>query len=329
MCNGLYGIKPSWQRIPYSNQENGTLPASAKLALPASAGPIAHSLRDCALFFSAVSAQRPWEVDPDVVPLPYSPSPSSSSSSNNAKEPMTIGIVRTDGLITPLPPIARLMDEAASALRAHGGARVVELDISPLFSRCQTLANALFGADGGAHAFALLESTGEPLSPWLAPRLKKKAPLSLEQARELHARKAAMERAFLEVWRTQGGAGGRVDAFVCPVAPHPVPPVDRWNGVSYTSSFVLLDYPAGTLPVRDVGPADLKAELPEGEPLGSWDRANRELWTKADRSVYLGTPLCVQVVVPKLREERLLDAMRIVEEALKAEGTGRKERAVL
>jgi amidase len=37
-----------------------------------------------------------------------------------------------------------------------------------------------------------------------------------------------------------------------------------------------------------------------------------------DRSVYIGTPLCVQVVAPKLEERRLCDAMVAIDNALKA-----------
>jgi amidase len=37
-----------------------------------------------------------------------------------------------------------------------------------------------------------------------------------------------------------------------------------------------------------------------------------------DRSVYIGTPLCVQVVAPKLEERRLFDAMMAIDNALKA-----------
>jgi Asp-tRNA(Asn)/Glu-tRNA(Gln) amidotransferase A subunit family amidase len=39
--------------------------------------------------------------------------------------------------------------------------------------------------------------------------------------------------------------------------------------------------------------------------------------TSFDRSVYLGTPLCVQVVAPKLQEERLVKAMTVIDDALK------------
>jgi hypothetical protein len=78
----------------------------------------------------------------------------------------------------------------------------------------------------------------------------------------------------LAIWKDQYGD---IDAFICPVAPHPVPPIDRYNGVSYTSSFVLLDYPAGVVPVRTFSERDLLGEMADEKPLSSWDKANREL----------------------------------------------------
>ncbi|OCL14642.1 amidase [Glonium stellatum] len=310
MCNGLYGIKPSWQRIPYAGQESGTLPASSKMALPASAGPLAHSVRDLELFFSAVSSQSPWEMDPDILPNPWA-----SLSTISTSRP-TIGIVRRDGLIDPLPPIQHLLDEVASALRASE-IEIVEIDITPIFSQCQSLANALFGIDGGNNMFDLLEQTSEPLSPWLSTRLKRKAPKTLDQVRSLHAQKMELETAFLGIWKDRSEQRPSIDAFICPVAPHPVPPIDRWNSVSYTSSFVLLDYPAGVVPVRKFSAKDMQGEVVPTTPLSSWDKINRELWTTVDRSTYLNTPLSIQVVVPKLQERRLCQAMEIIDAALK------------
>lgn len=341
MCQGLYGFKPSWQRVPYTGQEGGQKPAAARLALPASAGPIATSLRDCELLLKAIASAEPWTVDPDVVFGPWEAQGELPSRRRGSGKKPVIGIVRTDGLIEPLPPVQRVLDDVVAALRARG-VEVVEMDIRPLFSKCQSLANALFGVEGGNNMFDLLEKTGEPLSPWLSTRLKRKKPMTLDQAREQHAKRTELETKFLEIWKGQDGK--EIDAFVCPVAPHPVPPIDRWNGVSYTSSFVLLDYPAAvsvtstaphrtdferlrgrnstnstfqTLPVRSVKPDDLNGELPTSEPLSSWDRVNRELWTKVDRSVYLNTPLCVQVIAPKMQERRLYQAMEVIDQALK------------
>ncbi|KAF1829629.1 amidase [Decorospora gaudefroyi] len=311
MCNGTFGIKPSWERIPYAGQEGGALPGASKIGLPASAGPLAHSMRDIELFFSAVSAQHPWTRDPDVVPSPWSPTIASSKQ-------LRIGIVRRDGVIDPHPPILRIIDEVKTKLQS-AGMQVVEMDITPLFSQCQSLANALFGVEGANAMFDLLESFDEPLSPWLSTRLRRKKPMPLTKVQHLHGEREELRKAFLKIWKDEHG---EIDAFICPVAPHPVPPMDRYNGVSYTSSFVLLDYPAGVVPVRMFGRRDMQGELAETDSLGNWDMANRELckWgsgTCFDREMYLGSPLCVQVITPTLQEEKLVAAMTSIDNALK------------
>jgi amidase len=263
MCNGIYGIKPSWERIPYSGQENGLLPGQTKVGLPASAGPLGHSMRDMDLFFRAVSEQRPWTTDPDVVPAPWFPSSGMK---------LRIGIVRTDGIITPHPPITRLIDEVRFKLQ-NTGIETIDLDISPLFSQCQSLANAFFNIEGGNTMFNLLDSFAEPLSPWLSTRLKRKPTADLAKIMELHGKREELRKKFLGIWKDQEG---EIDAFICPVAPHAVPGIDRYNGVGYTSAFVLLDYPAGVVPVRMFGEKDKDGDMEGARMLGSWDKKNRE-----------------------------------------------------
>ncbi|KAF2442990.1 acetamidase [Karstenula rhodostoma CBS 690.94] len=304
MCEGLYGAKPSDGRVPYAGQEGGSKPAVAKLGVSASAGPMTHSVRDIELFFKVVSEQKPWELDPDVIPGPW------NSLSSLAGKRLRIGVVRRDGVVEPLPPIIRLMDEVAIKMR-RSGIEVVELDITPVFSKCQSLINALMGVEGGNSMLDLLESYDEPLSPWIQPRMRRKEPLAFEKLRELHAQRVQLQTEALRIWK-------RVDAFICPVAPHPVPEIDKYNAASYTSSFVLLDYPAGTVPVRLFEENDNGGDMSRFPVLGSWDKRNRELWSKVDRSVYIGTPLCVQVVAPKLEERRLVDAMVAIDNTLTA-----------
>ncbi|KAL7777822.1 hypothetical protein CFE70_004493 [Pyrenophora teres f. teres 0-1] len=258
MCDGTFGIKPSWERIPYAGQEGGALPGASKIGIPASAGPLAHSMRDIELFFSAVSAQQPWTVDADVAPLPWTPS-------SSLPKKLRIGIVRRDGVIDPHPPILRVLDEVKSKLQ-NSGVQVVEMDITSLFPQCQSLANALFGVEGGNAMFDLLESFNEPLSPWLSTRLKRKKHTDLKQAQQLHGKRDTLRKEFLRIWKDEHG---NIDAFVCPVAPHPVPPIDRYNGVSYTSSFVLLDYPAGVVPVRMFEEKDMQGRWRVGSRWGA------------------------------------------------------------
>jgi hypothetical protein len=49
-------------------------------------------------------------------------------------------MVHTDGLMTPLPPAQRALDDA--------GVPIVEPDITSVSSRCQSLADALLAVDG-------------------------------------------------------------------------------------------------------------------------------------------------------------------------------------
>jgi Asp-tRNA(Asn)/Glu-tRNA(Gln) amidotransferase A subunit family amidase len=272
------------------------------------AGPLARSLRDCELFLRTVADAAPWDVDADVVFGGWA-----AQGACRGPAAAVVGVVRSDGLMAPLPPVRRALEDAVRALRA-AGVRVVEVDAAAMLRGCQSLANSLMATDGYNASFDLMDATGEPPSPWLKDRVRRKAPAALKLARELQGRREALRQEFLRVWEHEGES---VDAFICPVAPHPIPPIDAWNGVSYTSSFNLLDLPAGVVPVRPVTEADLAEEVSDTKPLGSWDARNRELWTKLDRRVYLGSMLSVQVVGPALQERRLLGAMAIVDDALR------------
>ncbi|KAF1359036.1 general amidase-like protein [Lizonia empirigonia] len=311
MCNGLYSIKPSSQRIPFSGQEIGQLPGTEDVGLQASAGPIATSARDCELFLKTIANAKPWENDPRVAFGTW------VSQGELGTKPL-FGVLRTDGITTPLPPVAKVLDELVQTLRERG-TEVVEIS-APAFKYCQSLANAFFSIGGHNRTFDLLEETDEPLIPWLSTRLTRRPPMDLSQVRDLHVRKTALEKEMLGIWKDEKGR--TIDALICPVAPHPVPGIDKWNCVGYTSAFVLLDYPAATLPVRDFIERDMEDEIqPGSECLGGWDRRNRELWTgnsqPVDRAIYLNTKLSVQIVAPRLQERRLYQALTYIDTLLK------------
>lgn len=319
MCNGLYGIKPGSNRVPYTGQTGTAKDGSSNIGLPASAGPLATSMRDCELLLRVVSDARPWERDPSLAFGVW------EEQGEVQKRPL-IGVMRTDDLIAPLPPVAKVLDEVVETLR-KSGVEVIEIS-SPEFKKCQSLGNAFFGIDGANFVFDLLDKTSEPLTNWLSTRLRRKKQMTLDRLVDAHAKRTELQTEMLKVWKDPK-TGKNVDAIILPVAPHPVPPIDRWNGVSYTSSFVLLDYPAGTLPVRDFKPSDMKGEM-GGKPLGSWDKVNRELWDEktTDRSVYLNTKLSIQVIAPKMQERRLCQAMGFIDGILQRQSPG-SERAKL
>lgn len=331
MCNGLYGVKPSHGRVPYSGQEGGLPTGSSKVGIEATAGPIAHSMRDCEMLLAAIGGNQPWIFDPEVVPQSWEQQHSIHTSlpapANRLKPALRIGIVRADGICTPLPPIQRVISEVATSLRSQSthnltSLQVIDLDLSPLLSQCLKVSNGIFSLDGNNRWFDLLEPTGEPLSPWLQSRLKRRPGRSMDEIINLQAQRLKLQSQMLKIWKD-------FDVLACPVAPHPIPPIDRWNSVNYTGAFNLLDLPAGVLPIRKMTSADLKAEMDGGQALNGWDKVNRELWEQKERKLYDGTMLSVQIVAPRLEEKRLVESMTIIDEVLRTRGGGGKQQSKL
>jgi Asp-tRNA(Asn)/Glu-tRNA(Gln) amidotransferase A subunit family amidase len=244
------------------------------MSIQAVAGPIARSVADIDAVMTHLVPRAQWFGE-DCIPGAW-PSPLSSF---NQRKPVTIGVLHSDGLVQPLPPITKVLNEVAAALRRTPGVNVIEIPVPAALAKCQALAGRLMSVDGGITMLDLLESTGETLIPWLQGRTKRGKPLLLSQLSELQAQRAEIELELQrKLWMLDSGNEQKVDAIILPVAPHPVPELDRYNAVGYTSSFVLLDYPAGVVPVRKFGEADLErgVEL-ETKTLGSWDKKNREL----------------------------------------------------
>ena len=327
LCNGLFGVKPSHGRVAYAGQAGGSLPGSNKLGIEATAGPIATSMRDVELLLRVVCDGAPSELDPDVISQTWEQQPSLESRMG-LQQCLRVGMMRTDGHVTPLPPIQHLLDEVARTLSTRSSqVELVELDMSSLGPKCLKTFNGVVSTDGGNSWFDHLAKTGEPLSPWLQTRLRRRPQKSLDEVRDIQAQRIDLLTESLNIWKERGGywkttdsrakKGNRtLDVVICPGAPHPVAPIDRWNSTNYTSMFNLLDYPAGILPIRRFSENDLQGEVPQSPPLNGWDKINRELWTNVDRNAYLGSAMTVQVVAPRLMERRLVEIMAILDEAL-------------
>ncbi|GKT45170.1 acetamidase [Colletotrichum spaethianum] len=326
MCNGVYGFKPSNGRVPFGGHALTGIQGMSRTSVQAVAGPIGRSVEDIdTLMREIVPRAALWGED--CMPASWSPSPHGLPVLGSGKHgELVVGVLRTDGNCSIHPPIANMMDEVAYFLATTPNVKVIELQCPKALTKAQSVMNKLMGVDGHVKMAEMIDAMGEPLVPWTAARFKKGKPQPLTRVAEFQAQRAELEREMLRMWVEDDECGQRrqkLDAIICPVAPHPVPPIDGYNAVGMTSSWVLLDYPAGTVPVRNVKESDLQLGHPQGgKVLGSWDERNRELWDegKIDRKVYLETPLSVQVIVPRLRDEKLIEVMRCVDMACKGKG---------
>lgn len=338
MCNGIYGIKPSANRVPYSGQEGGGPAGSQQLGLIASAGPLARSMRDCELFLKVVADAKPWMTDPALIPGMWDSSSldirTRLSSADQSEEILTVGVLHSDNLVTPLPPIQQLLAELSTTLskaqHPEVKIRVVQLPTPSILSKAQDLANRLMGVHGNDPMMDSIESTGEPLIPWLVKMKSRRRPaVSYPKLRDLYAQAETMNGMLAkELWKVpagQLGQGEDIDAIICPVAPHPTPKIDDWWGVGYTANWVLMDYPGGVIPVREFKEKDLESEISEEAwkyPKSWWHAETQKLWGKSreDRTQYLGTVMAVQVLAPRLQERKLCRAMTVIDEVVRQAG---------
>lgn len=284
MCNGIYGFKPSVGRVPLGGTTSGQPEGKNRVALKAVAGPIARSMQDIDTVMKEL-VPRAELFDHECIPGVW---PSSLASSPTRKQ-LTIGILRTDGLVNPLPPITNLLNEVSNILAHSREAEIRIVDLGPpaIMKKCFYAAGKLIDADGSGPLLDLLAQTNEPLMPYLRGRTVRRAPMTIDKLYSLGAERDEIEtemRQHLWSWPPAGAATHdskdlprTIDAIICPVAAHPIPEHDRYGSLSYTLAFVLLDYPAGSIPVRTMTEADMTLEFkPTDKVVSKWDEANRK-----------------------------------------------------
>jgi amidase len=150
---GIYGFKPTARILPMQ----GLLPRgfSAGLNIQPSVGPMCHSLKDMNLLMQTILDNRPYLRDPLLVPTPWTGTKTSLTSK------LKIGIMATDGMITPMPPLTRAIAWAQEKLALCPDVEVKSF--APYRAReALDLTRRIFTPDGGSGFRKLLAVSGEP-----------------------------------------------------------------------------------------------------------------------------------------------------------------------
>lgn len=109
--NGLYGIRPTADRIPKTGM---TTAAPGQISIKVSCGPVCHSVADIKLGTKILLTHYDYiGYEPTAVPMPWNDNPETS-------ERLSFGFLKTDGCVTPQPPVLRAMNETLKALKAAG-----------------------------------------------------------------------------------------------------------------------------------------------------------------------------------------------------------------
>lgn len=243
MCCGIYGFKPSSGLIPVMGTENGH-PSGSQMTVQQVVGPLATSLRSCHFLLHCFVARKPWELDPTAR---YSPMISKEPYliARNHLRKWRIGVIYSDETTPPSSAVTNALRQTVQVLSCSGIA-MINLNEGPeirdLLRRTAILSGKGLTMSGNEYVFSLLESTGgEPWSPWLKSKMKgPRPPKDIPLLWQFMTDSCAISKDWMDkVWARFG-----LDMILCPVSSHTVCPHDSWNGLSYTSIWNLLDYPA-------------------------------------------------------------------------------------
>ncbi|KAK2460815.1 hypothetical protein APHAL10511_007285 [Amanita phalloides] len=314
--NGLYGFRPSYNRVPYSGCVNSLEGQEAILSV---LGPMTTSIGGIKHFMKTVLAMQPWYRDPMMLKMPWNESAYRLTEHGNGKQ-LCFGILWNDGIVHPHPPVIRALEMVKATLIAKGH-RVIDWEPFKLFE-IGLNAYRIYEADGGEDFEAETISTGEPVIKTMSldpvdvaniPPLEK--PLTAYELWQVHKRIRELKREYLEYWQAstrKTGTGRPVDGIIAPVAPYAAPPHGMNKYTLYTVMWNALDYPALVIPVTRT---DLRVDIKRAPPalFGESDKQIHDLY-EPDR--FANAPVSVQIVGQRQEDEAVIGMAEIVGQAL-------------
>ncbi|KAK0527219.1 hypothetical protein OC842_004937 [Tilletia horrida] len=329
---GLYGLRPTCARLPPGGTRSN-MPGNESIG--ATCGPMARDARDVSLLMRAILGAEPWRREPWCVRMPWRElrrgADVTVAVAAEDKRVIKIGVIRCDGVVRPVAPVLRALEDVLTRLSSAGygsggvSFELTEIDVGDRHAKAWDLIRSLF-TDAGAVIKALADASGEPLLPLTSHILSHPSPAEPLSANEIWTRQAerdAFRAAYTRFFESLG-----VDYVLTPVAPGPAPRPEKAMYWGYTSVWNLVDYPSVTFPTghvadaaRDaafgaqVGGSKEEEEEDEEKTLGEWDAWQAEEY-KTHKNLFDGAPICLQLVARRFHEEELMDALGEIEKAL-------------
>lgn len=285
-CTGLFTLRPSYGRFPNFDARSG-LPGQE--AVGSVHGPIARSIPDLRLYAHTIANAAPWLKDPKCVAIPWR--------EGELKRKLKIGVLWTDGICTPTPPVQRALKEVVAKLQKKGY-EIIDWGHEDHLEALQLLAK-FFVADGGKSVRGILEQSGEPWRPEMKLYETAKE-LSVYDLWQLQSQRTALQKRYLDRWAATHG----MDAILCPTTPYAAPKSGDFKHIGYTGVFNVLDYSAVSFPTGLHVDKDIDSRMADHKALNEVDEATQREY---DPALVHGLPISLQLVGRRLQEEKILD----------------------
>ncbi|OGM45382.1 general amidase-B [Aspergillus bombycis] len=299
LCCGVYGFKPTTDRIPFGGQVSGAIEGVP--GIKPAAGPLAQSLDDIELFMSTVLKAEPWRYDVTTIGSPW-------VTTLNLPSLLTIGVLGEDPQFPIHPPVRRAIESAITELGKKGH-RIVRLEHAPSRGVAYASRLAFQYFTYGPHVDHI-KASGEPLVASVAklanPMFTGPFPVDQEGVFEIIDGLHNARKAYAEAWRRTWVQSG-IDVLLTPGAQNTATPHDTYGWPPYTVIWNLLDYPACIVPYSKAS----KSLDPDPMPVHDGVQPSYE-----PDSVD-GAPCALQIVAPRHQDEKCLLFSRLIDKDIR------------
>ncbi|KAI4640552.1 uncharacterized protein J4E78_010575 [Alternaria triticimaculans] len=306
--NGLYGIRPSTGRLPYEGMANSMDGQNTVLSV---VGPLATNAASLRLACQALLEQNPWLHDPLVHEIPWRPAQEAEVKS---VKKLSFGLLMTDGVVNPTPPVRRAIETVVEALRSAGHEVI---DWTPPSHR--TINDVGFRPwiyDAGKDVKSAFALSGEPMAPQVTFYQGVEKEFSATDIAATNVELRSLKKEYMEYWNStvdKTSTGRPVDAVICPLAPFPAARRERFKYYGYSTWVNALDYTSVVVPVTTV---DKGVDVKE-EGFKALDEQDKSIQDDYDPEIYDGAHVSVQLVGRRLQEEKMIAVAELVGSVLR------------
>ncbi|TVY64789.1 putative amidase [Fusarium oxysporum f. sp. cubense] len=309
--NGIYGLCPTYGRLPCHSAERSSIGLINGVA-----GPMSASIDGLELYTRTVLSFEPWNWDAICQPLPWNEELFSRTKRWAVEGSLCFGFASHDGIVRPHPPIQRGLRQAKEAL-IKAGHKTVDVELLDSKDEMWDTAVRIFCADGGKALRETLDLVPEPAIQGIIVPPPSMTLTASELEKESKTLLKIRQR-FLKRWQDTihvTKTGRPIDVLIMPSGGHVAPPHGTMEYFLYEAISNIIDWPCATIPVCNVDPL-LDPKPSPGEtpaPLSKEDLKNQE---KYSPEAYENGAVCLQILGPRYSEEVVLASMRVVDAAL-------------
>ena len=278
-------------------------------------GPLGTSIGAVKLAVKAILSQSPHLYDPMVVDMPWRDAEEQAvldmAKSASGKGPLVFGVMKSDGIVMPDPPVQRAIDLTVAAVE-KAGHKVIEWK-PPSHEKILEWTFKTWAYDGGKDVHEAFGLSGETPAPQVAMSYGKE-PIGEQPASHIasiNVQQRRSKKEYLDYWNSTAeasGIGRPVDGVIAPLAPFPAARPEGYKYYGFSAWVNGLDLTSVVVPVTladknvDKYPQDYK-------PISDADKI---VYEDYDAEIYDGAHVSVQIVGRRFTEEKMLAIAEVV-----------------